>query len=411
MISELLLENFQSHVSTRVHLSPYVNVFIGPSMSGKSAILRAVRFLIYNRPSRGTFCSSGMSSISAVFDGGTVVREKGKNRNAYIVDGVKLAKIGLSLPEEVMQITDVHPIFIQENVVELLYSGQFDSPFLLAGSSIFSSSLLTFLGDIQRLSACVASLSGERRQCSDQIRVWEAETARCEESLESYTFLQSFEESLVEVERLDAAVQQLSQRVQQGEVYVQAGAAIAAAVPSLKRELALYADIPDVETVSASFWSTSRRIEIGEQLSSRAKVLLAGSAAFQAELALYEGLPDIPEFAAALAARIARAGEFVQQSVLLEERIASMSEELSLIEELPGEPPVFAMRDLLLVSSDLTVDISRMRVELKSCETELQEVLSEIEDALRSAKKCPYCFAELSPERVEEVLHEVLRSW
>ena len=57
MISGLLLKNFQSHKKTILHFHPGVNAIIGKSNSGKTAILRALYWIIYNRPSGISFVS------------------------------------------------------------------------------------------------------------------------------------------------------------------------------------------------------------------------------------------------------------------------------------------------------------------------------------------------------------------
>jgi exonuclease SbcC len=52
-IKKLSLRNFQSHRETDLEFSPGLNIIVGPSDQGKSAIIRALRWLFYNEP-RGT---------------------------------------------------------------------------------------------------------------------------------------------------------------------------------------------------------------------------------------------------------------------------------------------------------------------------------------------------------------------
>ena len=51
MIKSLELFNFQSHAHTLIEFSDGVNIISGTSDSGKSAILRALRWVIRNEPS------------------------------------------------------------------------------------------------------------------------------------------------------------------------------------------------------------------------------------------------------------------------------------------------------------------------------------------------------------------------
>ena len=49
----LHLINFQSHLNTVIELHPGLNILVGESDQGKTAIIRALRWLFYNEP-RGT---------------------------------------------------------------------------------------------------------------------------------------------------------------------------------------------------------------------------------------------------------------------------------------------------------------------------------------------------------------------
>ena len=52
-IKRVIIEDFQSHRYTELELAPGFNVIVGPSDQGKTAILRAIRWVIYN-DRRGT---------------------------------------------------------------------------------------------------------------------------------------------------------------------------------------------------------------------------------------------------------------------------------------------------------------------------------------------------------------------
>lgn len=52
-IKKLVVDNFQSHEHTEVEFGPGLNVIVGPSDHGKSALVRALRWLfIMNRGDR-----------------------------------------------------------------------------------------------------------------------------------------------------------------------------------------------------------------------------------------------------------------------------------------------------------------------------------------------------------------------
>jgi len=57
MIKQLTIKNFQSHKKTKLEFSDGVNIIIGQSDSGKTAIIRALNWVVNNKPSGDSFRS------------------------------------------------------------------------------------------------------------------------------------------------------------------------------------------------------------------------------------------------------------------------------------------------------------------------------------------------------------------
>jgi len=71
MIKTLSIQNYQSHKDSTLEFDPGVNVIVGSTDSGKTAIIRALRWLIWNRPNGDSFRST--------WGGDTKVTESKKN--------------------------------------------------------------------------------------------------------------------------------------------------------------------------------------------------------------------------------------------------------------------------------------------------------------------------------------------
>jgi exonuclease SbcC len=116
-----------------------VNVLVGESDSGKSAIIRALNWVVNNKPSGDSFRShweNSYTGVGVVVDKFIVWRDKGKE-NIY---AIKLEKdLGKSIeslqvfrsfnqdvPEEIKNLLNISPLSLQS---------QFSSPFLLSMSS------------------------------------------------------------------------------------------------------------------------------------------------------------------------------------------------------------------------------------------------------------------------------------
>lgn len=92
MIRSIHLQNLQSHKDTKLEFSDGVNVIVGSSDSGKSAILRGLGWVATNRPAGDEFRSdwAGKENTSVSiqlstgeYSGEYVERIKGPSINAY----------------------------------------------------------------------------------------------------------------------------------------------------------------------------------------------------------------------------------------------------------------------------------------------------------------------------------------
>ena len=120
MLQKIYLKNFQSHKDTTITLAKGLNAIVGTSDSGKSAIMRALRWVVYNRPVQhiSTYKydeadKKEIMSAAMEFDDVTVTRFKKGTVNGYTLSNVAepLAAIKTTVPKEVsdaLQLSDVN---------------------------------------------------------------------------------------------------------------------------------------------------------------------------------------------------------------------------------------------------------------------------------------------------------------
>jgi exonuclease SbcC len=120
MIKALFIRNFQSHKNSNLEFVPGVNVIVGLSSSGKSAILRALRWLIWNRPLGNEFRSNwgGVTHVEAHlgFHSGhsdKVSRIKDKDE-VYFGNKIEHKAFRSEVPEEVQKIFNIGEINLQQ---------------------------------------------------------------------------------------------------------------------------------------------------------------------------------------------------------------------------------------------------------------------------------------------------------
>lgn len=156
MLARLHLKNFQSHRDTVINFDPGVNAIAGLSDSGKSAIFRALNWVINNKPAGADFATHGESSVEVelILSSGTKIRRRRtKSDNLFEMDGKEYRAFGQDVPEEIRAAL---------NFADVNFHFQMDEPFLL-GSGWSPGSIAQYLNRIARLDSIDNAVSDIRR--------------------------------------------------------------------------------------------------------------------------------------------------------------------------------------------------------------------------------------------------------
>lgn len=223
-ITKLTIENFQSHQKTVIYLATngQLTVITGPSDSGKTVILRALRWLLYNEPQGTDFIRVGASfaRVTAEFESGhTVVRERTKATNRYkiIAPGTSEPQVfegfGISVPPEVQEITGVRPVQIGDLTLNLNLAEQLAGPFL--GSSISAGARAKVLGklagteEIDFASKQLGTDLFRRNQDEKRLNV---EVAELEAKIREYDWLPAVKAKIETLEQLVTKIKDAQDR-------------------------------------------------------------------------------------------------------------------------------------------------------------------------------------------------------
>jgi DNA repair ATPase RecN len=149
LIEEILIKDFQNHRTLRLVLGR-VTVLVGDNGTGKSAVLRALRWLMTNQPLGegfiGRWRKAPYSFVKAKIDGRWVARKKGKGVNQYRLDGKVLKAFKTKPPQAVSDLC---------NVSDLNFQRQTDASF---GLSLNGSDAAKLLNTVVNLGAIDQSL-------------------------------------------------------------------------------------------------------------------------------------------------------------------------------------------------------------------------------------------------------------
>lgn len=117
-LKKIILQNFQSWKKQHIELDPGFNAIVGDSDSGKSAIERAIRWVVENRPSGDEFVSwtakeDESTYVKLIFDDTFVTRKKIGKKNQYKTEDMVFEKFKSDVPSEIKNIIDMKEYNIQ----------------------------------------------------------------------------------------------------------------------------------------------------------------------------------------------------------------------------------------------------------------------------------------------------------
>src|SRR3989304_399576 len=144
-ISSLEILNFQSHAHTEVTFAPagQLTVLVGESDAGKTACIRALKWLLFNQPDGIDFIRVGASMARVTVtlaNGARITRERSKSVNRYLLDvpgqeEKKFEGFGRgAVPLEIIEACGIKMVSIGDLELNLNLGSQLEGPFL--GSSV-----------------------------------------------------------------------------------------------------------------------------------------------------------------------------------------------------------------------------------------------------------------------------------
>ena len=204
MLHKLTIQNFQSHKNTQLEFSPGVNVIVGTSDSGKSAILRALRWALWNRPLGDAFRShwGGDTSVSIQMEDCGVERFKGKGGDKYVLaqedefEPIEFKAFGTDVPEDVKQALALTELNIQS---------QHDNSFLLSNNPGEVARHFNRIARIDKIDSSLTKIESSLRAVKRLVEASENEIQRHEKELKDFEYLDKME---VDVEVLESLYDQ-----------------------------------------------------------------------------------------------------------------------------------------------------------------------------------------------------------
>lgn len=202
MIHSIKIQNFQSHKDTTINLNKGVNIIVGSSDSGKSAILRAFRWVVYNKP-RGDFFRSwwgGDTRVDIELDTHIISKLKTNAETIYILfnkdteETLEFRAFGNDVPEEIIRIINLSDINLQQ---------QLDKPFLISESPGEVAQHFNRMAKLEKIDTGIRNINSKIRSIEQSLTFEKTRLQETKDKYQQYSYLDELEVKITEVENTD----------------------------------------------------------------------------------------------------------------------------------------------------------------------------------------------------------------
>lgn len=197
-INKLTLENFQSHKFSVIDFDQGLNAIVGPTDSGKTAILRAIKWALYNEPQGDFFIRKGETNISVKveFSNGNIIhryRTKSKNGYEIIYSDGKISSFegfGTKVPVEVFEVSQMPKINLGQNESKSLnMAEQLDGPFLLSDTSSLKAAAIGKLVEADVVDFALGQVNLDLKNIKKEARFIDENLLEVDNQLKEYDYL------------------------------------------------------------------------------------------------------------------------------------------------------------------------------------------------------------------------------
>jgi len=200
VLESLLIQNFQTHDKTRVDFAPGITCIVGPSDVGKSAVIRALRWVCDNTPGGDAFIRHGAKgcTVKLIADGRTIARRRspGGEINEYHLDDQEFKAFGRGVPE---------PVSRHLNLGAVSWQGQHDTPYWFGETAGEVSRQLNAIVNLGVIDDCLAAVASTRNKARTRLDVAEENLTAANKAHKALGWVSDFCNALDAVEDAEDA--------------------------------------------------------------------------------------------------------------------------------------------------------------------------------------------------------------
>ncbi|RVU54161.1 AAA family ATPase [Anaerosphaera multitolerans] len=204
-ITKLELINFQSHENSIFEFDRGLNVILGKSDSGKTAVLRAIKWALYNEPLGDYFIREGEKEVSVTiyFNTGAIVRRyRSSSKNSYYLkkhngEEYNFEGFGVDVPKEIKDEIGMRKINLDNKETNIInIAEQLEGPFLLNEKSSIRASAIGRLVGVNYVDDALRETVRDNKAILSNIKSLNIQKEELINKIKEFDYIDGYEEKL-----------------------------------------------------------------------------------------------------------------------------------------------------------------------------------------------------------------------
>ncbi len=197
-MTDVILKNFQSHAYSHFQFDKGFNVILGPSDSGKTSVIRAIKWVLYNEPLGDYFIRQGEDEcqVTIKFSHGIdVIRRRTKSKNSYIlIDAAGNEEIfegfGTNVPYEIEEAIGIRKVKLDRNESRILnIAEQLEGPFLLNEKGSTRANAIGTIVGVEKIDYALRETLRENKNIQSSLKKDKEQLETLTDKLKTYDYL------------------------------------------------------------------------------------------------------------------------------------------------------------------------------------------------------------------------------
>lgn len=426
-ISKVIVENFQSHEYTEVNFGDF-NGIVGPSDNGKTALIRAIIWALYNNPSGNSYVRKGENKcqVTILFnDGASIVKTRTPKVHSYDLyepgtEPMHLEAFGVGPVDEVVAFHRMGFVDLFGEKQTLNICEQLDSPFFLGESPATKALIIGRLGNTEVIDKAIKNNAADLREVKAQIKVYKGQLKEVKSELKELKSLdkmgKAIEVAKVKLDKIkmieakNENIMQISRKIKDKMEQVKKLEKFVGADEEMNNVIITLDELIEKERKLANIKEINRKIKQGEKRIEELSVV--SNIDINEVISIIDSLDKCIEKSKNLLTikRTANSMKSLEKDLENIKSLAGKDKDANVALEKIEEALnlVRVKTSILNVKSKYDNCMARKakgEVIIKNLDNSYNKSIKEYKDALRESQKCPICMAQLSEDKLEGIEH------